>query len=433
MKKIVQYILAAILLFTVTEAFSQVPSPSKNQLKGVLLTGGTAHLGTGEVIENCAIAFEKGKIVFVGSPSDVDPKYSDFEKIDVAGKQVYPGLILTASQIGLGEIGAVRATQDGSETGTLNPSVRSIVAYNTDSEIIPVLRSNGVTMAQVRPRGGMISGSSSVVNLDAWNWEDAAVKTDEGIWISWPSMYSYSGRGSNRKMEKSKTYTANVQKLESLFSEAGIYAGAPVNSKLEALKGLFDGSQALYISTNYTKSIIESVSFAKKMGVQRVVLAGADQDALQVAEFLKNNDVSVILAHVHRTPKRKDSFTRKPFELAADFKNVGISAAITYSGSSGSMNLPFVAGQCVSYGLTKEEALQTITINPARILGIDKISGSIEVGKDANIIVSEGDLLDIRTNKIIYSYISGRRIDLDSKHKRLYRKFSEKYGHEIEE
>lgn len=432
MNQIYQKTLIIILLFAVNVAVAQVPAPSKKQDKGIVLMGGVAHIGTGEIVENSAIAFVNGKIVFVGK-ADEAGSYSNFKKIDVSGKQVYPGMILLASQVGLGEIGAVRATQDASEIGVLNPSVRSIIAYNTDSEVIPVLRSNGVTLAQVSPRGATISGSSSVVNLDAWNWEDAAVKTDDGIWMSWPTMYSYSGRGNSRKMERSKTYDANVQKLESLFVEAKTYKGKPANSKLESMKGLFDGSQTLYVSADFPKTIIASVSFAKKMGVQKVVLNGADEDALLVADFLKQNDVSVILAHIHRTPKRKDSFTRKPFELAADFKNAGIIAAVTYASASGSMNLPFVAGQCVSYGLTKEEALQTVTLNAAKIAGIDEIAGSIEVGKDANIVVSEDDMLDIRTNKIIYSYISGRTLNLDNKHKRLYRKFSDKYGHEIVE
>ncbi|MBT3384436.1 MAG: amidohydrolase family protein [Prolixibacteraceae bacterium] len=431
MNNLFKNIIIAILTLTLNVATAQVPSPSKKQEKGIVLIGGTAHLGTGEVIENSAIAFEEGVIKYVGKSSEIDTDYSGFEKIDVSGKQVYPGLILMASQVGLVEIGAVRATQDGSETGTLNPSVRSLIAYNTDSEVIPVLRSNGVALAQIRPGGGTISGSSSVVNFDAWNWEDAAVKTDEGIWMNWPQMYSYSGRGNNRKMEKSKTYNENVQKLKSLFAEAKVYKGEPVNLKLKALKGLFDGSQTFYITTNVSKAIIESISFAKKAGVQKVVLAGADEDALLLSQFLKENNVSVILAHVHRTPKRKDSFTRAPYELAAKFKEAGINAAITYSGGTGSMNLPFVAGHCVAFGLSKEEALQCVTLNPAKILGIENRAGSIEVGKNAHIVVSDGDLLDIRTNKVIYSFISGRQIILDNKHKRLYRKFSNKYGHEI--
>ena len=431
MKNLVQNIVIAILTLLLNVATAQVPSPSEKQEKGMVLLGGTAHLGTGEVIENSAIAFEEGKIKYVGKSSEIGTDYSGFEKIDVSGKQVYPGLILMASQVGLVEIGAVRATQDGSETGTLNPSVRSLIAYNTDSELIPVLRSNGIVLAQIRPDGGIISGSSSVVNFDAWNWEDAAVKTDEGIWLNWPQMYSYSGRGNSRKMEKSKTYNENVLKLKSLFAEAKVYKGEPVNLKLDALKGLFDGSQTLYISTNILKTIIESISFAKKAGVQKVVLAGADEDALLLSPFLKENNVSVILAHVHRTPKRKDSFTRAPYELAARFKEAGITVALVYRNASGSMNLPFVAGQCVPFGLSKEEALQCITLNPAKILGIEKQAGSLEVGKDAHIVVSDGDLLDIRTNKVTHSFISGRPIILDNKHKRLYRKFSNKYGHEI--
>lgn len=432
MKTIIQNISIVLLLVVTSYAVAQVPSPSKKQEKGILLSGGTAHLGTGEVIENSAIAFENGKIVFVGKQSDAST-YSNFEKIDVSGKQVYPGMILLGTQLGLGEIGAVRATQDGSEPGVLNPSVRSIIAYNTDSEVIPVLRSNGVVMAQVTPGGAMVSGSSSVVQLDAWNWEDAAVKTDEGMWVTWPSIYSYSGYGNNRKMEKSKTYDANIQKLESLFSEAKVYNGKPVNSKLEAMKGIFDGTQTLFMRAGSTKSIIDCVAFAKKMGVKKVVLTNADEDALLVADFLKENNVSVILAHVHRTPKRKDSFTRKPFELAAEFKAAGITVALTYAGASGAMNLPFVAGQCVPYGLSKEEALQTVTINAAKIAGVDNITGSIEEGKQANIVVSEGDMLDIRTNKIVYSFISGRKINLDNKHEKLYRKFSDKYEHEVVE
>lgn len=433
MTKIVQNIITIVFVITGFSVFAQVPSPAQIQKKGVLLIGATAHLGTGEIIEKSAIGFNNGKITFVGQESEIGNNYADFEKVEVSGKHVYPGLILLASQVGLGEIGAVRATQDGSETGVLNPSVRSIVAYNTDSEIIPVLRSNGITLAQISPGGATISGSSSVVNLDAWNWEDAAVKTDEGIWINWPSMYSTQGRGNDRTIEKSKTYTESVQKIKALLSEAKVYKGEPVNSKLTALQGLFDGSQTLYISTNYAKTIIESISLAKKAGVQKIVLAGADEDALLVKDFLIENKIAVILAHVHRTPKRKDSFTRAPFELAAKFKEAGIIAAVTYSGASGSMNLPFVAGQCVPYGLTKEEALQCVTFNPAKILGIEKQAGSIEVGKDANIVVSTGDLLDIRTNNVIHSYISGRKINLDNRHKRLYRKFSEKYGQEITE
>jgi imidazolonepropionase-like amidohydrolase len=222
-----------------------------------------------------------------------------------------------------------------------------------------------------------------------------------------------------------------VQTLEKIFQEARVYKGVPANSKLKPMKGLFDGSKTLYISTGYVKTIIESIKFAQRMGVKRIVLAKADEDALLIKDFLRENRISVILNHIHRLPKRKDSFTRGPFALAADFKRAGISAAITYYGATGSMNLPFAGGQCVPYGLTKEEVLQAMTLIPAKILGIDNRAGSLKVNKDAHIIVSKGDLLDIKTNKVTYAYINGRAVNLDNKHKRLYRKFSTKYGQKI--
>lgn len=432
MKNIFQKIIVTVFTFGLGYSVqAQVPSPAPAQDHGIVLLGGTTHTGTGEVIENSAVAFANGKLTFVGNASDLGTSYSAYEKIDVSGKQVYPGLIILQSQLGLAEIDGVRATVDNTEIGDLNPSVRSTIAYNTESEQIPVARSNGITLAQIIPQGGTISGLSSVMNMDAWNWDDAVYKADEGMWLSWPSYYSRRGYGSNSTMQENSNYTNEVQALESIFSEAKTYKGIPANSKLEAMQGLFDGMTILYIQTDYVKTVIESIRFARKMGVKKIVLAGADEDALMVKDFLKENNIPVIVADIHRLPKRKDTFTKAPYELAARFHEAGILTAVTYTKSSGSMNLPFVAGQGVPYGLTKEEALQTVTLNAAKVLGIDEQAGSLEVGKDAHVIVSEGDLLDMRTNKVIHSFISGRDISLDNKHKRLYRKFATRYGQEI--
>lgn len=434
MKTFIQNILITLIILGLGYSVqAQVPSPAPAQDHGIVLVGGTAHIGTGEVIENSAIAFNNGQITFAGKASDLGNNFSDYEKIDVSGKQVYPGLIIMASQLGLAEIGGVRATVDSRETGDLNPSVRSTIAYNTDSEQIPVARSNGIMLAQIIPQGGTICGLSSVMNLDAWNWEDAIYKADEGMWINWPSYYSRRGWGGNSTMEENKNYAGEVQQLESIFSEARVYKGTPANSKLAAMQGLFDGSTILYIQADYVKTIIESIRFAQKMGVKKIVLAGADEDALLVKDFLKENDIPVIVADIHRLPKRKDTYTKAPYEMAARFYDAGILAALSYENSTGSMNLPFVAGQGVSYGLTKEEALQTVTLNAAKILSVDDKVGSLETGKDATVIVSEGDLLDMRTNKITHAFINGRDISLDNKHKRLYRKFATRYGQEIVE
>ena len=434
MKSTIQNIFYTFLFLALAySAFAQVPSPASEQDHGIILVGATAHLGTGDVIENSAIAFSNGKITFAGKFDELENQFSDFEKIDVAGKEVYPGLIIMQSQLGLAEIGGVRATLDNREPGELNPSIRSCVAYNTDSEIIPVTRSNGVLLAQVIPQGGMLCGLSSVMNLDAWNYEDALYKTDEGMWLNWPSYFTGRGYGRNRTLQENKSYSDEVKVLEEIFSDAKVYKGTPVNSKLAAMQGIFDGSTILYIQANYVKTIIESISFAKKMGVKKIVLAGADEDALLVKDFLKENEIPVIVAQIHRLPKRKDSYTKAPYEMAARFKEAGILAALTYDNTSNSANLPFVAGHGVPYGLTKEEALQTVTLNPARILGIEERTGTLEVGKDAHIVVSDGDLLDMRTNKVSLAFISGRKISLDNKHKKLYRKFANKYGQEITE
>jgi len=434
MKKIIKNIYFAFLFLSLANlTFAQAPAPAPAQDQAIVLLGGTAHLGTGEVIENSAIAFDAGTLTFVGGASELGSKYAGYKKVDVTGKQVYPGLILMSSQIGLVEIEGVKATIDASEIGEMNPSVRSCVSYNTDSEVIPVVRSNGVMLAQVIPQGGTLCGLSSVMNLDAWNYEDALYNQDEGMWLSWPEYYSRRGWGPDQTMEENKKYAESVQKLESIFNEAKVYTGSPVNSKLEAMQGLFDGSTILYIQADYVKTVIESITFAKKMGVKKIVLAGADEDALMVKDFLKENNIPVICAHIHRLPKRKDSYTKAPYEMAARFAEAGILAALSYETPAYSMNLPFVAGQGVAYGLTKEEALKTVTLNAAKILGIDDKAGSLEVGKDAHIVVSDGDLLDMRTNKVRMAYINGREINLDNKHKRLYHKFATKYGQEIVE
>jgi hypothetical protein len=328
----------------------------------------------------------------------------------------------------------VDVASDNREIGELNPNVRAIVAYNTDSHVIPVLRSNGILLAQIVPTGTLLPGTSSVVQLDGWNWKDAAYKVDNGIQLGWPvKSVTGSRRGGDYSQfgpSGSGNYDKYVESLEKIFSDAVAYAAIEkpeiVNLRLEALKGLFDGSKTLFISSTESKGIIAAVSFGKRYGVKKMVLTGADESAWVVRDFLKENNVPVLLADPLSVPKYDYSDIRLPFKLAAMFKNAGILVGLTYSKQAYG-NLPFAAGQTVSYGLTKEEALQTITLNNAKILGIEDKTGSIEVGKDANIVVSSGDILDMATNNVEYAFIEGRNISLDNKHKQLYRRFQAKY------
>jgi len=421
-------------MFIQTSAQSPVVAPA--QKKPVMLTGGTIHTGTGEVIENGVIAFTGGKITWIGKAADNRLDKSGYEVIDVTGKHVYPGLIFPNTTIGLTEIGSgVDVANDTRELGDLNPNVRAIAAYNTDSHVIPVIRSNGILLAQIVPQGTLLPGTASVVQLDAWNWKDAAYRMDNGLMLGWPRKSAMTGRGGAAFLAQmsaagSNTYDKNVELLEKIFTDAVAYSAlekpVDVNLRLESMKGLFDGNKTLFITSSEAKGIMEAISFAKRYGVKKIVLVGANETAWGVKDFLKENNIQVLLANPLSLPMYDYSDVRLPFKLAAMFSKEGILVGLTYS-SQAYGNLPFAAGQTVAYGLTKEEALQTVTLNTAKILGIDDITGSLETGKDANIVVSTGDILDMMTNNIEYAFITGRNISLDNKHKQLYRRFQAKY------
>jgi len=429
------YISAVLLIAGILQTAAQNPVVAPAQKNPVVLSGGTIHTGTGEVIDNGIVAFTAGKITFVGKSADYKGDKNGVELIDVTGKEVYPGLIFPNTSLGLVEIGSgVDVATDNREIGDVNPNVRAIVAYNTDSHVLPVVRSNGILLAQIIPTGSLLPGTSSVVQLDAWNWEDAAYKIDNGIQLGWPRKSSSGGRGGGASGRPpttgTSTYDDNVELLEKIFTDAVAYAAMEnpkdVNLRLESLEGLFDGTKTMFISSSEPKGIIAAVSFGKRHGVKKMVLSGADETAWAVKDFLKENNIPVLLDNTQSLPKYEYSDIRLPFKLAAMFKKEGILVGLTYSKQAYS-NLPFVAGQTVAYGLTREEALQTVTLNTAKILGIDDIAGSLEVGKDANIVVSTGDILDMLTNNIEYAFITGRSIILDDKHKKLYRRFQAKY------
>lgn len=425
------YMAAALAALLSVPALAQVPAPAPKQGKPLLLKGATLHVGNGQVVQNAAVGFDNGKITYAGPQNGAN--LSGYEVVDVTGQHIYPGLIHPNSTLGLNEVESVRATIDWREVGEFNPNVRSIVAYNTDSDIIPTVRTNGVLMTQLTPVGGTISGSSSIVQLDAWNWEDAVVKADEGIHLNWPGMLIETGNSSGdetrlKRMKEEREET--LKELTSLLRDAAVYkAGKPDNEnlKLAALTGLFDGAKKLYIHADYGKEIIEAVNFAKQHGVKDIVVVGAG-DAVAVADFLKANHISVIYSGVHALPSRADEDVDMPYKTPYLLHKAGIPFALDYNTSiHGIRNLPFIAGTAAAYGLDKEQALASVTLNAAKILGVDKQVGSVEVGKDATLVVSYGDLLDMRGNNVTHAYIQGRTIDLNNKQKYLYQKFDNKY------
>lgn len=433
MKKILTYFIAAAISSAVTAQETIYPAPAQNQT--ITLTNATIHTGNGQVIENGSVVFTNGKITEVGSSVSAAGKI-----IDCKGKHIYPGLILSSSQLGLVEVPSVRATIDASELGDISASIRSIVAYNTDSKVTNTLRPNGILLANVYPDGGIISGLSSVVQLDAWNWEDAAYKTDNGVHFNMPSLLNRQrggrggggfGGGQQSTEDPVKRGLEQIEKVKAFFREAKAWQAEAThestNLKYDAVKGLFTKQQKLFIHCNIVKEMLVAVDFVKEFGFDVVIVGGVD--SWQIADILKQNNMAVILDQLHSLPVMADDDVDQRFKTPALLQKAGVLFALNDDDeNSRYRNLPFNAGSAVAYGLTKEEALSAITLNAAKILGIDDKTGSIEKGKDANIVVSDGDILDMKGNSVTYAFIQGRQLSLDNKQKQLFEKYKYKYG-----
>lgn len=420
-----------IALLASTPGFAQNPVPAQPQTKSMVLLGGIAHLGDGTVLENAAIGFKDGKFSLIADARTIRLAKDAYDTIiNISGKHVYPGLIAANTVIGLREIEAVRATTDHREVGSVNPSARSLIAYNTDSRVTPTVRYNGVMLAEVTPQGGLVSGSSSVMKLDGWNFEDAVLRSDIGIHVNWPSMKVNDASWAAKPEEQKKRTAEQLLAINQLFDDAYSYYKTDnkkqENQHFEAMIGLFDGSKKLFVHANYVKEIIAAINFSKKYKLKLVIVGGTD--ALFASDELKENNVPVILTDIHRLPSRGDEDIDLPYRLPFLLKQAGIEFCISAEGFWQVRNLPFHAGTAAAYGLTKDEALQSITAWPAKILGIDDVCGTLTESKDATLIVSSGDVLDMRTSVIEMAFIQGMQLDLSSIQTKLYETYMEKFG-----
>ncbi|MCB0635820.1 MAG: amidohydrolase family protein [Lewinella sp.] len=421
-------ILFLLACLSTTWLVAQSPVPAPAQAQPIAITGATAHLGNGEVIENALITFAEGKLTQVTTYRN-GADLSGHQVIDAAGKHVYPGLIAPNSQLGLVEIGAVRATRDESETGEMNPNVRSLIAFNTDSQVSPTVRSRGVMLTQATPDGGTIAGQSSVMHLDGWNWEDAAVRADDGVHVYWPRRYRYNWR--TGELMENRRYSETIQELQRFLDEARAYCAgdhAERNLKLEAMCGVMSGERNFYVHADMARDIEQAVVMARANNLSLVIVGGAE--SFMITDLLRDNDVAVIVGPTHALPSREDYDVDQPFKTPAMLHEAGVRFCLSQEGFWEQRNLPFMAGTAVAYGLPYEEAIRALTLSTAEILGVNDRVGSLEAGKDATLIVCAGDLLDMRTSQVERAFIEGRDIDLDNKQDYLYRKFSEKYSRE---
>ena len=425
--------------------FSQ-QTPAPTQDKSVLIFGGITHVGDGQIINNSVIGFTDGKIDLIASSeenwtdkllnmfSDSNNKKYD-TIIDASNQHIYPGIIALNSNLGLVEVDAVRASVDDDEAGTYLPEIRSIIAYNAESKAVESMRPNGVLVAQVAPNGGVISGSSSVVQLDAWNWEDAVIKYDQGLHINWPSPYTF-GRwwlGEDRGLKANNNYNKQVNDLKEFFdkSKANMNLDKSMNLKSRAMKAIFEGESTVYLYADDEKEIVDGVLFFKNFDIKKIVIVGASEAKNQL-DFIKENNIPVVVKQPYRFPQSVDSDPRETFMLAKKMIDKGILVSIDPSGAPQSRvsirNLPFYAGSFSSYGIDKEVALSMITLNPAKMLGIDNEFGTLEIGKSATLFISKGDALDIISNNVTHAFISGRNISLETHQTRLWRRYSNKYS-----
>lgn len=402
------------------------------QQKTMLIKNAHLHVGNGETLASAAIGIKNGKITLIKNSLAYSYSVSDWDTIiDVKGKHVYPGFVAPNTTLGITEIDAVRATRDFHEVGIYNPHVRSQIAYNVESEVIKTVRSNGVLLSQPVPRGGVISGTSSIMAMDGWNWEDATILANDGVHINWPN--SMQRMKDNRAIhEKSKDYVSQKQELYAFFEASLAYSGnkkSEIDLRYEAMKGCFQEKKRVYFHADDLQQINDIIDFVQYFKLAAPVIVGG-YDAALVARKLKDAKISVMLYRTHSLPKREEESVHQPYSTATRLQEEGVLFCLQNEGDMEAMNarnLPFLAGTAYAYGLTEEQAVAAITLNTCKIIGIEKEYGSIEVGKSATLFVSDGNALDMRTNNVVFALINGKQVDLRNKQNDLYNKYKKKY------
>jgi imidazolonepropionase-like amidohydrolase len=439
MKKgtIINFIIFCLIIsIAIVNASDQIPG--KKQDHPIVLIGGTIHTVSGETIQRGMVLFEDGIISAIGTRLDLP---EGTEKIDISGQHVYPGLIDANTVIGLVEISAVRATLDIAEVSEIKPNIRSEVAINPDSELIPVTRTNGITYAHVIPRGGLISGTSAMIMMDGWTSEDMTLRAPIGLMVNWPEMDISDGPGVTKsEKEQLMAIEKKISTLTNAFLDARAYlkaksaeqqGNAPFHasdSRWDAMIPILNRELPVLIHASKIRQIHAAIHWATKEDLKIILMTG--QDVVLALDLLKGKNIPIILEGIFNIPSRRWEPYNTSYMTPTRLYEAGITFCIASTGSSFEAphirNLPYHAGMAAAYGLPKAEALKSITQYPAQILGvIDKI-GTIEIGKDASMIITDGDPLEMNT-KVNLEFIQGRKIDLTNRHTQLYQKYSTKY------
>ena len=396
-----------------------------------LLRNVTVHTVSGPDIAGGAVLVRDGKIEEVGQKVTA-PK--GMRVMDGKGLHVYPGMIDSATEMGLSEIRSVRESNDANEIGTFNPQLRTLIAVNPASEHIPVTRANGITTVITMPGGGIIAGQAALIHLDGWTWEEMAVRQYAALDLRFPFLQTGGGRGGMMRAaqtplaERRRTYEKQLADLRDFFESARRYQAAKkagradfkADVKMEAMLPVLEGKVPVMVHAARERAIREAIQFAEKQKI-RIVLA-EPREAEKVAADLKAKDIPVIVPPTLIAPLQEDDPYDKTYALPAELQKAGVKIAFGTFTTSASRNLPYQAAMAVAFGLPPAEALKALTLNPAEIWGIGSEYGSIEKGKWADLMVTDGDPLETRT-QVKQVYIKGRAVGLENKHQKLYERY----------
>lgn len=432
--------LCATLAVSATLASQDLGHKAPPQRRPIVIENATIHVGDGRVVAGGTLWFEDGRIAGVEGTSATAALIPDAERIDARGLHVYPGMVSAFTTLGLSEIGSVPATIDVTETGELTPEVHAAVAVNPDSTAIPVARSNGVLAAGVVPSGGLLPGRVSVIQLEGWTHEDMTVAADVGPVVEWPALPAPTrarrsrGRDEERRGDDDpqKKAREDRERIDDAFRAARAYGDArgadpsiAQDLRHDALLPALRGEVPVFVRADAVEQIVSAVSWALDLGLRPVILGGAD--AMQCLDFLREHAVPIVVLGTHRLPSRRDSDVFEPFVLPAALESAGLTWCLaTTGGASNERNLPYHAATAVAHGLPVDAALRAVTLAPARILGVGDRLGSLEPGKLATLIVTDGNPLET-TTQVRFAFVAGRRVDLANKQTELAEKYREKY------
>ena len=429
-------IIFTLFLFSLGISNDQIAG--EDQKRPIILKGGILHTVSTDIFEGYDILFSKGKIVRIEKNIMASPETDVY---DVFGKHIIPGYIAPITRIGLVEIGLVKQTRDFAERGSFNPNVKANVSYNPDSDLIPITRSNGVLVVNSVPAGGRISGQSSVMMLDGWTWEQATLKHPSGLHINWPSMrINYGANVKKSEKQQKEEIQKSIRDLDHMVRDVRAYfqrikqrsriAGERQKSdlRLESMIPFVVEKKKIFIHADEARQIKSAVEWAKKNDLKIIIVGGSD--SWRLTDLLVKNNIPVVIDQVEKIPTRRFEPIHLPYKLPFLLKQAGVqfclNTIIGYPHDGNIRNLPNEAMRAAAYGLDKSEALRSITLSTAEILGVDDMIGSLDIGKDATFFISETPPMEMNP-KILMAFIQGKEVDLNNHQKMLYKKYQEKY------